>query len=52
MSITEERKKEVDFSLPYFITGQMILVRADSNITKYQVEQQKENIQSYIKRGV
>ncbi len=36
MSITEERKKEVDFSIPYFISGQMILVHGDSKITKYQ----------------
>jgi polar amino acid transport system substrate-binding protein len=36
LTITEERKREVDFSIPYFITGQTILVRADSNITKYQ----------------
>ncbi len=35
-TITEERKKEVDFSSPYFITGQLILVRGDSKITKYQ----------------
>ena len=27
MSITEERMKEVDFSTPYFMSGQMILVR-------------------------
>ncbi len=36
MSITEERKKEVDFSIPYFVSGQMILVHGDSRITKYQ----------------
>ena len=36
LTITEERKREVDFSAPYFITAQMILVRADSKITKYQ----------------
>jgi len=35
-TITEERKREVDFSSPYFITGQLILVRANSKITKYQ----------------
>ncbi len=35
-TITEERKREVDFSSPYFITGQLILVRGDSKITKYQ----------------
>ncbi len=36
LTITEGRKKQVDFSIPYFITGETILVRADSNITKYQ----------------
>ena len=36
MTITEERKREVDFSLPYFVAGETILVRADSKITKYQ----------------
>ncbi len=36
LTITEEREKEVDFSIPYFVTGEMILVRADSKITKYQ----------------
>ena len=35
-TITEERKEQVDFSIPYFITAQLILVRGDSNITKYQ----------------
>ncbi len=36
LTITEERKKEVDFSIPYFVTGQMILVSEDSKITRYQ----------------
>jgi polar amino acid transport system substrate-binding protein len=36
LTITEERKKQVDFSTPYFITGQLILVQRDSKITKYQ----------------
>jgi polar amino acid transport system substrate-binding protein len=36
MSITEERMKEVDFSTPYFMSGQMILVRGDNKITTYQ----------------
>lgn len=35
LTITEERKRDVDFSIPYFITAEMILVRADSKITKY-----------------
>jgi ABC-type amino acid transport substrate-binding protein len=36
MTITEERKREVDFSIPYFVAGETILVRANSKITKYQ----------------
>jgi ABC-type amino acid transport substrate-binding protein len=36
LTITEERKKEIDFSIPYFISGQLILVQGDSKITKYQ----------------
>jgi polar amino acid transport system substrate-binding protein len=36
LTITEERKKDVDFTISYFLTGLTILVRADSNITKYQ----------------
>jgi len=35
-TITEEREKQVDFSTPYFITAQLILVREDSKITKYE----------------
>jgi len=36
LTITEQRKTEVDFSIPYFVTGQSILVRGDSKITKYE----------------
>jgi ABC-type amino acid transport substrate-binding protein len=36
LTITEQRRNDVDFSIPYFITGQTILVRADSKITRYQ----------------
>jgi len=36
LTITEEREKQVDFSAPYFITAQLILVRQDSKITKYE----------------
>jgi len=36
LTITEKRRRDVDFSIPYFITAQMILVQADSKITKYQ----------------
>jgi polar amino acid transport system substrate-binding protein len=35
MSVTEERKTQVDFSVPYFKSKQMIIVKADdSSITK------------------
>ena len=36
LTITEERKREVDFSMPYFVTGQTILVRGNSKISKFQ----------------
>jgi ABC-type amino acid transport substrate-binding protein len=36
LTITEDRKKEIDFSIPYFITAQLILVQGDSKITKYE----------------
>jgi polar amino acid transport system substrate-binding protein len=36
LTVTEQRRNDVDFSIPYFITGQTILVRIDSKITKYQ----------------
>jgi polar amino acid transport system substrate-binding protein len=36
LTITEIRKREVDFTIPYFITGETILVRVESEITKYQ----------------
>ncbi len=36
MTINEERKKVVDFSIPYFISGQLILVPKKSKILRYQ----------------
>jgi ABC-type amino acid transport substrate-binding protein len=36
LTIIEERKQQIDFSLPYFISGELILVQGDSKITKYQ----------------
>ena len=36
MSITERKEKEIDFSIPYFISGHLMLVPMDSRITKYQ----------------
>lgn len=35
MSITPQRKKLVNFSIPYFVAGQAICVRKDSNIDSY-----------------
>ena len=35
LTITEERRKDVDFTIPYFITAQMILVRQDGKIKEY-----------------
>jgi ABC-type amino acid transport substrate-binding protein len=36
MSITERREKEIDFSIPYFISGHLILAPMNSRIMKYQ----------------
>lgn len=36
MSITEERKKLIDFSIPYFLSGHLVLVHKNSPIAKYQ----------------
>jgi ABC-type amino acid transport substrate-binding protein len=36
MTITEERKKVVDFSIPYFMSGQLILMPRKSKILRYQ----------------
>ena len=36
MTITEERKKVIDYSVPYFMSGHLILVQKDSPIAKYQ----------------
>jgi len=36
MTITEERKKVIDYTIPYFMSGHLILVQKDSNLTKYQ----------------
>ncbi|NLG10188.1 MAG: transporter substrate-binding domain-containing protein [Coriobacteriaceae bacterium] len=33
MAITEERQKEVDFTIPYYYSGAQLVVRADSGIT-------------------
>ncbi len=36
MTITEERKKVIDYSIPYFMSGHLLLVHKDSKIQKYQ----------------
>lgn len=36
MTITDERKKVIDYSIPYFMSGHLILVHKDSPIEKYQ----------------
>jgi len=36
MIITESHKELIDYSVPYFISGHLILARDDSTITKYQ----------------
>ena len=36
MTITEERKKVIDYSIPYFMSGHLLLVHKDSPVTKYQ----------------
>ena len=36
MTITDSRKKVIDFSNPYFLSGHLILVRKDSKVTRYQ----------------
>lgn len=36
MTITEERKKVVDFSIPYFTSGHLILVPKESKILRHQ----------------
>ncbi len=36
LAINEKRKKEIDFSIPYFVSGHLIVVEKDSRITRYQ----------------
>jgi len=36
MTITEERKKVIDYTIPYFMSGHLILAHKDSKITKVQ----------------
>jgi len=36
ISITEARKKVVDFSIPYFMSGHLVLVPRESKIVRYQ----------------
>lgn len=41
VSETEARKKEIDFSMPYFISGHLVAVERDSKIRKYEDLQEK-----------
>jgi putative glutamine transport system substrate-binding protein len=36
LAINEKRKKEIDFSIPYFVSGHLIVVERDSGISRYQ----------------
>jgi ABC-type amino acid transport substrate-binding protein len=36
LSVSEERKKEIDFSIPYFVSGHLFLVERGAQISKYQ----------------
>jgi ABC-type amino acid transport substrate-binding protein len=36
LAINEKRKKEIDFSVPYFVSGHLIVVGKDSRISRYQ----------------
>ena len=36
LSISKEREKTIDFSVPYFVSGYLILVERDSKISRYQ----------------
>lgn len=36
MTITKKREEEIEFSIPYFISGQLILVPMRSRVTRYQ----------------
>ena len=37
LAINEKRKKEIDFSIPYFVSGHLIVVEKDSRISRYQL---------------
>lgn len=37
LAINEKRKKEIDFSIPYFVSGHLIAVERDSRISRYQL---------------
>jgi ABC-type amino acid transport substrate-binding protein len=36
LAINEKRKKEIDFSVPYFVSGHLIVVERDRGISRYQ----------------
>ena len=45
MSITEERKKEVDFSVEYVTSNQVVIVRNNSNITMNDLDNKRIAVQ-------
>lgn len=45
MSITEERKKEVDFSVEYVVSNQVVIVRENSNITMNDIDGKRIAVQ-------
>ena len=45
MSITEERKKEVDFSIEYVVSNQVVMVRENSNITMNELDGKRIGVQ-------
>lgn len=50
MSVTEEREKVVDFSIPYAASGLTLLINQDSDVTKY-TDLDKEGVVVAVKSG-
>jgi polar amino acid transport system substrate-binding protein len=46
MTITEERKETVDFSVPYYKATQVMIVKEDSDIKKHLIWKAKKSLQS------
>lgn len=45
MSITEERKKQVDFTIEYAISNQVVVVKSDSNLTLNDLSDKRISVQ-------